>query len=211
MENISNIRYGALPSNSPYIKPFRMRYVQDGITKDADLLKVHDSVCIIIYNRTTKKLIFVRQFRPAVYYAAVSENGSETDDNVNSTKYPPKLAITLELCAGIVDKDLPLKEIAREEILEECGFNISSDRIEEVMTYRSGVDTTGATQTMFYCEVTDDDRVTAGGGIDDEIIEVIELPMDEVEHMVKTGANVVSPPSFLLGVLWFLSNKKPQQ
>ncbi|KAJ6638899.1 Uridine diphosphate glucose pyrophosphatase NUDT14 [Pseudolycoriella hygida] len=210
MENISNIRYGALPSNSPYIKPFRMVYVQDGITKDADLLKVHDSVCIIIYNRTTKKLIFVRQFRPAVYYAAVRESGSETDDNVDATKYPPKLGITLELCAGIVDKDLPLKEIAREEMLEECGFNISSDRLEEVMTYRSGIDSTGAAQTMFYCEVTDDDRVAAGGGVDGEMIDVVELPIDEVENMVKPGAKNVSSPGFLLGVLWFLCNKKPQ-
>lgn len=72
----------------------------------------------------------------AVYYGVISESGCKHDDKIDLLKYPAKLGITLELCAGIVDKDLSLKEIAREEILEECGFNISSDRIEEVMTYK---------------------------------------------------------------------------
>lgn len=64
MENITNIWYGELPSDSPYVKPFRMHYVQNGNEKDWDLLKVHDSVSIILYNKTTNKLIFVKQFRP---------------------------------------------------------------------------------------------------------------------------------------------------
>lgn len=44
--------------------------------------------------------------------------------------------MTLELCAGIVDKDLSLVEIAREEVLEECGYDVPVERIEEIMTYR---------------------------------------------------------------------------
>jgi 8-oxo-dGTP pyrophosphatase MutT (NUDIX family) len=32
--------------------------------------------------------------------------------------------MTLELCAGIVDKSLSLVEIAQEEILEECGYKV---------------------------------------------------------------------------------------
>lgn len=51
-------------------------------------------------------------------------------------KYPVSLAFTNELCAGIVDKSKPLIEIAREEILEECGYDVSTERIEHVMTYR---------------------------------------------------------------------------
>jgi UDP-sugar diphosphatase len=42
----------------------------------------------------------------------------ELDDSnkgpIDFNKYPPKNACTLEMCAGIVDKDLPLNEIARE-------------------------------------------------------------------------------------------------
>lgn len=71
-----------------------------------------------------------------MYHGVLIENGLKPDDKIDLVKYPARLGITLELCAGIVDKDLSLKEIAREEILEECGFNVSSDRIEDVMTYR---------------------------------------------------------------------------
>lgn len=57
-------------------------------------------------------------------------------ENVDVEKYPPAIGITMELCAGIVDKDLPIIEIAREEVLEECGYDVPIERIEEVMTYR---------------------------------------------------------------------------
>lgn len=64
MENITEIRYGPLPADSPYVKPFRMHYVQNGCEKSWDLLKVHDSVSIIILNKTRNTLVFVKQFRP---------------------------------------------------------------------------------------------------------------------------------------------------
>lgn len=64
MENITKVSYGPLPADSPYVKPFRMYYVQNGVEKDWDLLKVHDSVSIIIYNKSTNRLVFVKQFRP---------------------------------------------------------------------------------------------------------------------------------------------------
>lgn len=72
----------------------------------------------------------------AVYYGVISELGCKHDEKIDLVKYPALLGVTLELCAGIVDKDLPLIEIAREEVLEECGFNVPLDRMEEVMTYK---------------------------------------------------------------------------
>jgi nudix-type nucleoside diphosphatase (YffH/AdpP family) len=115
------------------------------------------------------------------------------------------------LCAGIVDKDLPLVEIAREELIEECGYNVPADRIEEVIRFRSGVGTTGSLQVMYYCEVSDEDKVKgAGGGVDDELIDVHELSIDEAKDMLKQGTDHTSPPAFLFGILWFLTNKAPK-
>lgn len=71
-----------------------------------------------------------------MYYGVVNKNGCDNENKIDTTKFPGKLGVTIELCAGIVDKDIPIKDIAREEILEECGFNVSADRIEEVMTYK---------------------------------------------------------------------------
>lgn len=145
----------------------------------------------------------------AVYYGIIADAGCEKD--VDLVKFPPSLGCTLELCAGIVDKDKSLVEIAAEEVQEECGYDVSIERLETVLTYRSGVGTSGSLQTMFYCEVTDADLSSGGGGgVDGEIIEVVEYSMEKARQLVTQGAVVTSPPSFLLGVLWFLTNRAPQ-
>lgn len=67
MDRITAIRYEPLPPDSPYVRPFRMYYTQNGKEKNWDLLKVHDSVSIIILNKTRNTLVFVKQFRPGKY------------------------------------------------------------------------------------------------------------------------------------------------
>lgn len=74
-------------------------------------------------------------FVTAVYYAIVSAAQGNVE-NIDMAKFPASLGVTVELCAGIVDKSMPFNEIAREEVLEECGYDVPIDRIEEVMTYR---------------------------------------------------------------------------
>lgn len=81
--------------------------------------------------------------------------------------------------------------------------------------------------------MTDDDKSADhdGGGVDDEIIDVVELTLDQCRDMVKQGATNNSPPSCLLGkieikcinfeykiptfycyagISWFLANKISQ-
>ncbi|KAH8384056.1 hypothetical protein KR009_011917 [Drosophila setifemur] len=209
MENISKVWLGPLPEDSPYVKPFRLYYVQNGVEKNWDLLKVHDSVAIILFNISRQKLVLVRQFRPAVYHGVISSSEGKFD-NVDLGEFPPSIGVTLELCAGIVDKSKSWIEIAREEVVEECGYDVPVERIEEVMVYRSGVGASGAKQAMYYCEVTDADKANSGGGVEDEIIEVVELSLDEARRMVEKGAVNNSPPSCLMGLLWFFANKAPR-
>ncbi|XP_059610767.1 uridine diphosphate glucose pyrophosphatase NUDT14-like [Phlebotomus argentipes] len=210
MDKITALRYEPLPEDSPYVKPFRMYYTQNGEEKSWDLLKVHDSVAIIIFNKTSQKLLLVKQFRPAVYHGVISSAQGGNISTIDLEKYPPQLGITLELCAGIVDKSKALVEIAQEEVLEECGYNVPVERIESVLTYRSGVGATGALQNLYYCEVTDGDKVNSGGGVDGEIIDVVELGLEDARQMLTQGSVVTSPPSCLLGILWFLTNKLPK-
>lgn len=138
----------------------------------------------------------------------ISADPTNNPEKLDFGKYPPKDALTIELCAGIVDKSKPLVQIAQEEIEEECGYYVPVDRIEAIMTYRSGVGTNGSMQTLYYCEVTDSDKIeSGGGGVDDEIIDVVELSIDEARDMLSKGANNNAPPSCLLGVSWFLANR----
>ena len=57
-------------------------------------------------------------------------------DSIDVGKYPGRLGITLELCAGIVDKNESLEEIARQEVLEECGYDVQTTALEKVVKLR---------------------------------------------------------------------------
>lgn len=42
----------------------------------------------------------------------------------------------LEFCAGIRDKDVSFEEIAKIEVMEETGYEISVEKLEKVRTLR---------------------------------------------------------------------------
>lgn len=205
MEDLEQVFVSPLP-DSPYVKPFRLNYTQNGKEKTWDLLAVHDSVAIIVFNVTRRVMIFVKQFRPAIYYNCIHPKDRD-EDVIDTKKYPASLGIALEMCAGIIDKNIPVNEIAREEVLEECGYNVETSNLQKIMSYRSGVGVQGSLQTLYYCEVTDDMKTEQGGGVDDEIIEVVEMTIPQIESMLKSEGPLASPPSCLFALMWFLHNK----
>uniref|UniRef100_A0A1B6M416 Uridine diphosphate glucose pyrophosphatase NUDT14 n=1 Tax=Graphocephala atropunctata TaxID=36148 RepID=A0A1B6M416_9HEMI len=204
MFNLSNASISKT-IDSKYVKPFSINYTLNGFKKTWDLIETHNSVSIVIYNYTRNVLVFVKQFRPGVYINSIPE-----EDRVNpidTNKYPSSLGVTIELCAGIIDKDKPLEQIAREEVLEECGYDVPLDKIKKVKSYRGAVGFAGEHQSLFYAEVTDDMKVSRGGGLAEsgEFIEVMELTLPQANLMFCdgdcNGLNV--PPGCLLGVYWF--------
>ena len=75
--------------------------------------------------------------------------------------------------------------------------------------YRSGVGTTGALLTLFYVEVTDQQKVSQGGGNPEEgeLIEVIEVPASEAEKYALDDS-INRPATFSLSLFWFEKYKK---
>lgn len=187
-----------------YSTPCTMEYTQNGKRKQGHIFAERDSVIIIVYNVTRDVLVFVKQFRAALYIHDVPK--IDTNGIIDVENYTANNAITIELCAGLVDKKLPIEKIAQEEMLEECGYAVPLNCLEKVCTFPNGGDTSGARQTMFYCEVTDDMKVSDGGGVDDEIIEVVEMKVNEVLEYISKD-NVKSPVNVLFGIYWFLMNK----
>uniref|UniRef100_A0A4W5JQ99 Nudix (nucleoside diphosphate linked moiety X)-type motif 14 n=1 Tax=Hucho hucho TaxID=62062 RepID=A0A4W5JQ99_9TELE len=130
------------------------------------------------------------------------------------TPQPPGTAgMTYELCAGLVDKaDLSLEEIARQEVLEECGYDVPVAKLRRITSYSSsGVGVTGAKQTMFYAEVSDENRVGEGGGAPEEgeLIEVVKVPL----HEAMTFAYDESIPKtmgVIFSFIWFHNNMSPK-
>ena len=210
MDDITAVSVESL-TESPYLRPMRLRYQQSGGGKVWDLMRCHDSVAVIIFNTDSSKFIFVQQFRPAVYLAKVRPPVS-VGDQVDTETFPGGLGLTLELCAGIVDKDLSLEEIASQEVEEECGFLVSPDRLNKIVTFPAGVGSSVGTQTMFSVEVVEKDRVGKGGGLreEGEMINVVEMTVKEVEEYLARQT-VNSPIGFLYGVSWYLQNKLRKQ
>lgn len=208
MNDIHSIRFEPL-TESNFVKPLRMRYVQNGTQKLWDFNKIHDSVAILIYNVTRKVFILVRQFRPAVYYSSIPTRDGLFVDTHNTEIFPPiEQGFTLELCAGVVDKNLSIEEIAKEEVLEECGYDVPVSSFKKIMTYREGIGITGDKQTLFYVEVSDDMKVSEGGGNpkEGEMIDVIEMTVEDAKKYMGSG-DVMSPGGFLFALMWFFQYK----
>ena len=91
-------------------------------------------MAIVIFNTESRRFIFVQQFRPAVYMSKAG-SGLDVGDQVDTDKFPGSLGLTLELCAGIVDKKLSLEEIAVEEVKEECGYQVSPGKLTKIVTF----------------------------------------------------------------------------
>lgn len=170
-----------------FVKPALVRYRQDGIEKSWEVIRAHDSVAVLIYHRGKDAFILVRQFRPALYL-----NDGE--------------GMTVELCAGIVDKALPLAHIAAEEIEEECGYEVAPEALERITSFYTSVGFAGSKQTLYYAEVDESMKRHEGGGIEDEKIEVIELPVAEAEDFIF-DESVAKTPGLMFAFCWFFRQK----
>jgi UDP-sugar diphosphatase len=150
-----------------FVKTQLVEATRDGKTFYWEMIKSHDSVHVIVYNLTTREFIFVKQVRVPVL--------------VNN---PDTYGEVIEACAGLVDKDTSTKQIAKEEILEELGYDIPTESVHFIKTIKSSVGTAGTNAHLFYAEVTDMEKVSDGGGLETEDIEVVRVPIAEVEDFI---------------------------
>jgi len=171
-----------------FIKASLATYTQDGTPKDWEVVEAHDSVAILIYHREHGAFVLVRQFRPAVYL------------NNND-------GMTIELCAGLVDKDKSLAQIAREEILEECGYDVPLENVEKITSFYTSVGFAGSKQTLYYVEVDASMKVSEGGGVDAEMIEVVSLSIEDAEKFIY-DESIVKTPGLMFSFMWWFDTFK---
>ncbi|CAA6817826.1 MAG: Uridine diphosphate glucose pyrophosphatase (EC [uncultured Sulfurovum sp.] len=166
-----------------FIRSSFATYRQNGKDKNWEIVEAHDSVAILIYHKERDAFVLVKQFRPAVYIQ--NNNG-----------------LTVELCAGIVDKNLSLVEIAKEEIEEECGYAVVAENIEKITSFHTSVGFAGSKQTVYYTEVDEGMKVSEGGGIDDEQIEVTYLPISEAKAFIY-NESIAKTPGLMFAFMWW--------
>lgn len=121
---------------------------------------------ILLYNRHKQTVVLVRQFRIATW-----GNGNED-------------GMLIETCAGLLDSDEP-EECVRKEAIEETGFEVGEVRKLFELFMSPG----GVTELIYFfiAEYNDTQRANDGGGVDDEDIEVLELPYHRALEMMANG------------------------
>lgn len=185
---------------SAFVKPHSIMYQLDGKPRRWDMVESHPSVAVLLYHRQRQAVVLVRQFRPAVYVSAM-----RAAEAAGQPKPPLSAGFTYELCAGIVDKPgLDLKQITREEIMEECGYDVPLERIHPVTSYLSAIGISGSTQSIFAAEI--DDSMAArsgGGGLEDhgEAIEVLLLPVAGIQPFIF-DQTIGKSAGLLFSLMW---------
>ncbi|PDW33941.1 NUDIX hydrolase [Helicobacter pylori] len=182
-------------SSSNFIELKRMHYNEENTKKTWDIIKSLDSVAVLLYEKESDCFVIVKQFRPAIY-ARHFHFKHEID------------GYTYELCAGLVDKaNKSLEEIACEEALEECGYQISPKNLETIGQFYSATGLSGSLQTLYYAEVRANLRVSKGGGIDTEKIEVLFLERSKAFDFVM-DFQYAKTTGLSLAILWHLKKFK---
>jgi len=173
--------------NPSFIKPILINYSLNGVKRKWEAVISHDSVSILLYHTEKKAFVIVKQLRAPVLNATKSDG------------------MTYELCAGIVDKKMSNIQIAKEEVLEECGYDVPLKNIKKVTSFFTSVGISGAKQTFYYAACNESMKVTDGGGLEEEDIEVIYISLDEAKKFMF-DESYQKTPGLMLGFYWFFEN-----
>ncbi|HCM6910043.1 TPA: GDP-mannose pyrophosphatase NudK [Klebsiella aerogenes] len=121
---------------------------------------------VLLYNPNKQSVVLVRQFRVATWV-----NGNPD-------------GMLIETCAGLLDNDAP-EVCIRKEAIEETGYQVGEARKVFELYMSPG----GVTELIhfFIAEYSEAQRANRGGGVDDEDIEVLELPFVRALEMVASG------------------------
>lgn len=121
---------------------------------------------ILLYNKQQQTVVLTRQFRLPTYV-----NGN-TD------------GMLIEACAGLLDQDQPDVAIKR-EVEEETGYKIT--HVQKVMEAYMSPGSVTEKLYFYIAEYNDQHKLSSGGGIEDEEIEVLEIPFSEALQLMERG------------------------
>jgi nudix-type nucleoside diphosphatase (YffH/AdpP family) len=138
----------------------------DGSTVDRVIEDHGNAVCVLPYDPARRTAILVQQLRAPALYAA-------------------KRPHFLEAVAGRIDEGEDAEGCAQRETIEEAGLQLRAlDRVAQAWAM-PGVST--EQMDLFLGEYSAADRISAGGGIDGENIEVLEIPLSKLATMADSG------------------------
>jgi len=171
-------------SNTKYVNPVTIEYTQNNVQKTWEAVESFDSVAVLLYHKQKDAFVLVKQFRPPVFM------------------HHKEFAFTYELCAGLIDKDCSLEQTVKEEIEEECGYSVSLDKIEKVSSFFTNVGVSGAKQHLYFAQITQEDKISEGGGINTEEIELVYLDLKDAKKFIYDESKAKTP-GLMFAFYWF--------
>ncbi len=94
---------------------------------------------------------------------------------------PPMGRDVIELPAGLVEPDETMEDAARRELIEETGWQ--AGKLEFLA--EGPISTGASTESLRAYLCTELQQVGKNGGDDNEIIEVIEIPLDDAQQFLR--------------------------
>ena len=140
-----------------------------------------NSVAVLVFNKTTGKLILVSQFRYPTY------------DN--------KHGWTIEAIAGMVDPGETPKESARRELVEETGLHI--DTLEHIATFYPSPGGSSEQIYLYYSEVSGAQaKYKETGGLigHGEDVKAIEVTLEDALGRIRSGE--IIDAKTIIGIYW---------
>jgi GDP-mannose pyrophosphatase NudK len=121
---------------------------------------------VLLYDRKRRAVLLTRQFRLPTFV-----NGNPS-------------GMLIETCAGLLDGDDPEGAIRR-ELREETGYDVREVR----KVFEAYMSPGSVTEVLYFfvAEYSQSQKTSTGGGVDEEDIEVLELPFEQALRGIETG------------------------
>jgi GDP-mannose pyrophosphatase NudK len=166
---IENIQSELLSKNWFQLHKYTFNLITDNGKSVQQIREVYDrgnGATILLYNRQKGTVVLIEQFRMPTYV-----NGNPG-------------GMLLEACAGLLDNDSP-EECIRREAMEETGYQV--DKVQKL--FEAYMSPGGVTEIVYFfaAEYHPDQKITDDVGVEDEVIDVVELPFSEAIAMMADG------------------------
>ncbi|MBK7952741.1 MAG: NUDIX hydrolase [Candidatus Accumulibacter sp.] len=142
-----------------------------------------DSVAAVVVHRESHSLLFTEQFR----FPTLGKGSGWL----------------LEVIAGMIDSGESPEAALRREIEEELGFAVA--RLEPISTFFVSPGGSSERIWLYYAEVTDSGRLSAGGGVaaEQEEIRIVRLSPDAAQAALREGR--LPDAKTIIGLQWLFA------
>ena len=183
MRKIKNIKYNTLSDDWATLTRIDYDYqFKDGSWKrlSRESYDRGNGTSILLYNKSKGTVILTKQFRMPAY-------ANNTADGMS-----------IEVCAGALDKDELAETCIIREVEEEVGYRIKNAK--KVMEAYTSPGAVTEKMFLFVAEYSDDMKVNDGGGVkwENEEIEVMEIPFHQAIDWMNNGEIVDAKTIMLL-------------